>query len=241
MRMNIDWTVIDDYFSQKLAPDARKTFENQLRTDPETAEAVAFYLSARQVARQTSTEQRKAELLHRSPHLARRAPWPYALAAAACLVLLLGIGWVLWFQKPAASELADDYINRNLTQLSVTMGSGSDSLQRSLDLINGGKINEADEWLADMLKRQPNQPDVLKWAGVVALRRGQYDLAISRFSQLGRRTDLYANPGVFYEALARLKRNQPDDKNTAKELLQTVISKNLDGSTEARQLLDQLE
>lgn len=241
MRMNIDWTVIDDYFSQRLAPDARKTFENQLRTDPETAEAVAFYLSARQVARQTGTEQRKAELLHRSPHLARRAPWPYALAAAACLVLLLGIGWVLWFQKPAASELADDYINRNLTQLSVTMGVGSDSLQRSLAYINQGQLRQADQWLSDILNREPNQADALKWAGVVSLRRGQYDLAIRRFNQLSRQTNLYANPGFFYEALARLKRNGPNDKKAAVELLQTVVNQNLDGSVEARQLLEQLD
>lgn len=235
--MNTEWSVLDDYFANRLAPTDRARFEENLRSDTALAEAVAFYLSAKQIVRQEAQAERRAELLARTPRLTRRYPWPYAVAAAACLVLLLGIGWVLWFQQQQPAELADQYINQHFSQLSVTMGADSDSLQRGLDLANEGKLAEADGLLSDLVTRQPANADALKWAGVVALRRGQYDSAIDRFSRLSQRTDLYANPGLFYESLALLKRNGPDDKARAKELLEAVVVRKLDGSSEASRLL----
>jgi tetratricopeptide (TPR) repeat protein len=235
--MNTEWNILDDYFANRLAPTDRARFEENLRTDTALAEAVAFYLSAKRIVRQEAQSERRSELLARTPRLTRYYPWPYAVAAAACLVLLLGIGWVLWFQQQQPAELADQYINQHFSQLSVTMGADSDSLQRGLDLANEGKLAEADGLLSQLVTRQPANADALKWAGVVALRRGQYDAAIDRFSRLSQRTDLYANPGLFYEALALLKRNGPDDKARAKELLEAVVARKLDGSSEASRLL----
>jgi tetratricopeptide (TPR) repeat protein len=237
--MNTEWSNLDDYFANRLSPTDRTRFEEVLRNDRGMAEAVAFYLSAKQALRQEAQSERRAELLARTPRLTRRYPWPYAVAAAACLALLLGIGWVLWFGQPQPAELADQYIQQNFSQLSVTMGADSDSLQRGLDLANQGKLAEADALLTQLVTRQPTNPDALKWAGVVALRRGKYDTAIDRFDQLGQRTDLYANPGLFYEAIARLKRNGPDDEQQAKALLQRVVREKLDGSTEASRILEQ--
>lgn len=225
--------------ANRLPADERIRFEANLRTDTALAEAVAFYVSTGQTLRQDALSQRRAELMAR-PRPIRQTNWPYAVAAAACLVLLLGIGWVLWFPKNTATELADAYIDRNLTQLSVTMGAENDTLQQSIDLINKGQLKEADDLLTNLLYRQPANAEVLKWAGVVSLRRSQYDNAISRFGQLSRRTDLYANPGFFLESLARIKRNRPDDKDTAKFLLQRVVKQNLEGSKEANELLKQL-
>lgn len=238
--MTTDWSTIDDYFANRLPADERTRFEATLRTDTALAEAVAFYVSARHIVQAEAHTTRRKELMARKPRLTRPTPWPYAVAAAACLALLLGIGWVLWQPQTTPNQLADAYIDKNLTHLSVTMSAETNTLQQSLDLINKGQLQQADALLTDLLQRQPTNAEALKWAGVVSLRRTQYDKAISQFQQLGRRTDLYANPGFFLESLARIKRNRPDDKDAAKSLLQSVVNQRLEGADDAQALLDKL-
>ncbi|WP_019986647.1 hypothetical protein [Rudanella lutea] len=235
-----DWNLIDDYFAARLSDDARAQFERDLQTDPDVADAVAFYLAAQTAARREAADKRRAEWLARPIPAPRRSVWPYVLAAAASVVLLLGLAWVFWGRSPSSTELADTYIARHTGPGAVTMGAGTDSLQQGLDLVNRGQLAQADTLLSDLLRRQPAQSEVLTQLGLVALRRGQYDRAISLFQTLSARTDLYANPGLYYEALTRLKRNEPNDKKWAKALLQTVIRRNLEGAAEAQQLLEQL-
>ena len=236
-----DWNTIDDYLANRLPADERIRFEATLRTDPALAEGVAFYITARQTLRQQGQTQRRTELLARTPSLSRAIPWSYAIAAAACVLLLLGIGWLLQRpQQPTSTQVADAYIDQQFTELSVTMGATSDSLQQGLALVNGGKLMEADRLLTDLSQRQPANAEVQKWVGVVSLRRGNYDKAISQFQVLSRRTDLFANPGLFLEALTRIKRNRPNDKVMAKILLQTVVNQNLEGAVAARALLESM-
>ncbi len=237
--MITDWTSIDDYFANRLTADERHQFEATLRTNEDLAQAVAFYVAAKQTLRQEANEQRRAELMAR-PVGQTRQPWPYAIAAAACLALLLGIGWVLWTPTITPPQLADAYIEQYLTHPSVTMSATTDSLQEGLSFIEKGQLVEADQWLTSLLQRQPTNSEALKWAGIVALRQGNYDNAIRQFQTLSRRTELYANPGLFLEAITRMKRNLPDDKDAAKTLLQTVVTQNLEGAEEASLILKQL-
>jgi hypothetical protein len=68
------------------------------------------------------------------------------------------------------------------------------------------------------------------------LRLGEYDKAISYFSQLGA-YKLYRNPGKFYQAVTLMKRNQPGDKERARDFLQEVVDNELEGSLVAEQWL----
>ncbi len=81
---------------------------------------------------------------------------------------------------------------------------------------------------------------MLKLAGLVSLRQENYEKAIGQFHSLSQRTDLRANPGLLYEAIARLKRNQSGDEATARKVLQTVIDQNQEGKKAATELLDDL-
>lgn len=235
-----DWTTIEEYLSNRLPADERIRFEANLRTDSDLAEAVAFYATARQAIGQEAHDLRRAELLARKPHQAQQRSWPFAWVAAAGLALLLGIGWILWTPQTTPPELADTYIDQHFMKPSVTMGATTDSLQQSLSFIEKGQLAEADQWLAGLLQRQPANADALKWAGIVLLRQGKYDEAIGRFQTLSRQNELYANPGLLYEAVARMKRNRPDDKVVAKSLLQTIVSQKLEGAEEAGRLLKKL-
>ena len=136
--------------------------------------------------------------------------------------------------------MADRYIRENLTTLSVTMSSQPDTLQMALQAYNSEQFTQAETLVAAVQRKDTENTDAQKLAGLVSLRLGKYDKAIGQFHRLSQRTDLRANPGLFYEALTRMKRNQPDDEATARQLLHTVIDQNLEGKKAAKELIDEL-
>ncbi|GAB4013117.1 hypothetical protein GCM10028808_31150 [Spirosoma migulaei] len=236
-----DLETIENYFAGQL-PDVEKTrFEQQIVADPDLAEAVSFYVQAKQMARSEALDQRKTEwaaLQQQEAQASRRVWMPIAYAAAACVLLVLG--FFLFWPQPSTKQLANQYIQDHLTTLSVTMGSQPDSLQLASQAYNEGQFDAAEAIVLAKLTRDSTNSDFLKIAGLVSLRQENYDQAIVQFHRLGQRTELRANPGLFYEALAYLKRSQPTDKVTARQLLQTVIDQNLEGRKGAKELIEKL-
>ena len=241
-----DYDVIESYLTGQLTGADRLAFESSLRTDPALADDVAFYVMARQTAKLQAREQRHAEWNTRRraaavpvQPLRRIGQWAYPLAAAACLVLALGFGWY-FTNRPTANSLVNSYIAQNFATLSVTMDGRADSLQTGIRQYNAGNLAVAEATFGAILQRDSTNADALKIAGLVSLRRGNYDKAIEQFHRLSTRTDLFDNPGLFYEALARLKRNRPEDKNQAHDLLTAVITNNLSGKADAELLRERL-
>ncbi len=246
--MNNDLELIENYVTGQLTPDERKRFEDGLRTDPALAEALAFYTLARQVAREQAREQRKAELdvLHRNATSTPFWSAPIRWAAAASIIVVLGLGWFLFRPTDSvemANRLTDEYVTQHFTQLPTTMDGGTsgspsvDSVKLGVGLFNKGNLAEAEGIFRDVLTRQPDNDTALKFAGIVSLRQGNYDQAITQFHRLSQRTDLYSNPGIFYESLTLIKRGRPMDKENAKKLLDEVITKNLEGKRDAEKLV----
>lgn len=249
-----DLETIENYLTGQLSADEQTRFEHTLRTDPAVADALAFYVLAKHTAQSDARQQRQAELdaLRRRPgadHPALVAPkpaWsaPMRWVSAASVALLLGLTWSV-FQlgtEPAnATQLADAYITSHFDQLSTTMAGGpADSLKIGVGLYNDQKLAEAEAVFTRLLSRQPGNDRALQYAGIAALRRGDYDQAIARFHALSGRTDRVANPGPFLEALAHLRRGRPVDKEQAKKLLDEVINNNLEGKSEAERFIKNL-
>ena len=237
-----NFDTIDNYFAGQLSDPDKTRFEQQLLTNPELAEATAFYVQARQTARQQAQAERKAgwAALRQRQGVVRQPAWvPMSWAAAACVLLVLGF-FLLFSPQPSGPELADRYIQDNLTNLPVTMSGQTDTLQLARQAYNSGQFAEAEKLVAILQRPNTDNTEVLKLAGLVSLRQQQYDKAIRQFHSLSQRTDLRANPGLFYEAIARLKRNQAGDEATARKVLQTVIDQNLEGKKAAKELIDEL-
>ncbi len=259
---------IENYLNGQLPASERERFETALRTDPAVADTLAFYVMTKEAARQQAREQRRAELdslrqksvatpmaapmmeeagMGRDqPVLSRPAPRsaPMRWVAAASVLLLLGLAWSVFrleTEPVSIAQLADTYITTHYDQLSTTMGGGSaNRLEQGIGLYNEQKFAEAEAAFKDVLAQQPNNERALQFAGVIAYRQGKYGQAIDQFHKLSQIPDLISNPGAFLEALARLKRSQPMDKEQAKTLLQTVIQENLAGKAEAEPLVKQL-
>lgn len=235
---NLD--ILDDYFRGHLSGPEKARFEQQVVTDPDLAKAVAFYVQARQTARQQAQTSRKAEWATlREQNTVSKPLWlPMAWVAAACVLLVLG--FFLFRPTPMTpSAVADRYIQGNLTTLPVTMDSQPDTLKLARQAYNDGQFAKAETLLTILQRKDADNTDALKVAGLISLRLGNYDKAIEQFHRLSQRTDLRANPGFFYEAIARMKRNQTDDAATARQLLQTVVDQNMEGKKAAKALIDE--
>ena len=242
--MSDELTNIEDYFNGNLSPQARQEFEDKCASDPAFANEVAFYISLRDKMKQELYEEKKkafdglyAQLSQQRKPVIRRI-YPYVAAAAACLILF--IGWRLFFAAPSMQTLADNYIEENLRTLGISMGGQQDFLRAGVDAYNKGNYTEAEREFKLILNVDPGNPEAAQYLGQVFLVTERYDEAIAEFDKLSKNTKLYANPGLFYKAIALMKRGRPGDKQQAKQTLQEVAEKKLAGSKQADAWLNKI-
>ncbi len=236
---------IDAYFNDELKPEEARQFEQRITKDKSFAEEVAFYLSTKQVLKEEAVAEKKEwfrQLAEQNSPYSKRRPiapirklWVYA-AAAAVVVFILFAGYLFLFQQSSPQQMAEKYIKQNLESQGVTMGNSQDSLQNALRLYNEGELNSSLEQFESILQRDSSNNSAKEYAGIVYLRLGNYDKALAYFQQLEKIT-LSSNPATFYHALTLMKRNQPGDKQLARQLLKQIVQNDLEGKETAEQLL----
>ncbi|HVI47190.1 MAG TPA: hypothetical protein VM802_20095 [Chitinophaga sp.] len=230
---------IEDYFTGALSPEEKLAFEQRCTSDQAFAQDVAFYISARSMLREELHELKRQQfsLLKPAPAPVKRirAIMPY-LAAAVIAGVFITLGWWFFFRAPSTQQMATRYIDAHLQQLSVTMHSGSDSIQSGINAYNNKDYQHATAIFSRLSTQEATAADATRYLGLVYLATGQYDQAIVQFNAL-MQFPLYANPGPFYKALALMKRNGSGDRQLAKALLEEVRDKQLPGSRQATQWL----
>lgn len=232
---------IENYYDHTLSEAEREAFEAELKSNPALVEEVAFWVQARAAAQVEARALRKAEFTQlgkKFAHHNQRAI-TYALSAAASVLLFLTLGWYVWNREAPTNmalnnEWANNYIEKNFSTLTTQMSASDDSLQIGINKYNSGDLPKAQVIFNQLLERDSLNAEAEKLAGIVSLRRGNYDQAIKHFHHLSTRTDLVSNPGKFYEALALLQRNEPLDKNKADNLLKEVREGKLEGWKEVK-------
>lgn len=244
--MQNDMEYIDRYFQNVLLAEEKLVFEKRIASDADFAEKVAFYISAKQAAKDQITQERKSRfkemyLHHRTDgSVSKKKPvhqlWTYASAAAAIAGVILC--WYLFIKPTAPQQLAENYIAQNFTTLGVTMSATGDNLQLGLNLYNEGHLQPALEEFEKLIILDSSNFTAKKYAGITALRLQQYNKALYYFKLLKDQPGLYANPGTFLQATTLLKRNLPGDEKTAKALLQQVVKNDLEGIEIATQWLE---
>jgi len=236
---------IDAYFQRMLDSEETERFEKKIAEDPEFADEVAFYLSAKQSLK-AETEQEKKEWFRQL--LAQQQPvinidrnrvrkiWLYRVSAAAAVMVCVFFAWYIFFSSSSSpTQMAEKYINEKYKTLSVTMGE-TNSRQEGIRLYNEGQYNAALKEF-ESISQTDTSYSIKNYIGIVYLRLGNYDKALQYFKQFENET-LYSNPSQFNQALTLLKRNLPGDKQRAKELLQRVKDNDLEGKEFVEKLLD---
>jgi tetratricopeptide (TPR) repeat protein len=241
---------IDAYFSETMSAEQKIEFERRVVEDKNFAEEVAFYLSALDVAKEEVAKEKKEwfrQLLKENPPATGkvrqltpiRRIGIYRLAAAASVIGLLFLGWYLFLQeKTTAAQMADQYIETTYHDLPPTMGEVN-SLDMAKETYNQGRFEEAAQKFEAIIKTDDSNDEAIKCAGISYLRFNNFEKALSYFRQL-EKINLHSNPAVFLQAITLMKRNQPNDKQVAKQLLKTVIEKKLENSEVAEQWLKKL-
>ncbi len=107
-------------------------------------------------------------------------------------------------------------------------------------LYNEHQLDSSLRLFESIIQRDTANISAKKYAGIVYLRLGNYDKALAYFQELEKYTSLYSNPATFYHALALMKRNQPGDKQQARQLLQQVVQNDLEEKETAQQWLKKL-
>ncbi|MEA5260101.1 hypothetical protein VB264_20050 [Arcicella aquatica] len=233
---------IESYFNHTLSEEERQLFEKQLATDKELADEVAFYLNTKIAARENAKEKRKLafEELRKKLSTTRKIgfnPWTMGIAASIFIAL---ITWVLVQNNTGnPAEIADGYIQEHFENLPVKMDGNADSLQMGVRSFNKKDYSDAKLIFDDLLVRNPDAPEILRVAGITELKLAHYAKAAEHFHELGTQTNLFANPGKFYEALSLMK-IEPFDKKTVEGLLKEVVNNDLEGKEKAIEILKQL-
>jgi tetratricopeptide (TPR) repeat protein len=234
---------IEKYIKHELSLSERKDFENQLATDSELAENTAFYLNANMAAKTLAIEKRKVEFEELRHKISKRPirkiqPLVWVVGVAASILLVVGLWWINQPSNVNQEEFANNYIQEHFENLPVKMDANADSLQMGLQLLNKRKFKEAQTIFETILHRKNNDSESIKYAGITALRLAEYDKAIMYFKELSKQTNLFSNPGKFYEAITLMKK-QPANKKEIEELLKEVINNNLEGKKEAEKISKQ--
>lgn len=233
---------IESYFKGNNTAAQKLQFENKILNDADFADEVAFYISVNGVMKQELYEEKKQRFreMYESHKVIAMKPrvrslWKY-MAAASVIIAAFVLTWIFSVNSSSPHQLADKYIQQNFKTLNVTMGNG-DNLQTGISLFNSGKLNEALSVFETLENRDPSNSEALKYAGITSLRLGNYDKSIKYFSLLAADSSLYSNSGKFYKAIALLERNNQGDKEAAKQLLQEVVDRDLEGKNEAEKWL----
>ena len=236
---------IEKYLNNEMSLSERQVFENQLLTDKELVDELAFYTHVKLANQEIAKEKRKAEFEALRKEISNRPsgkikPMIWIQSIAASVILVLGFWWFSPTKTLNPAEYADTYIQEHFENLPVKMDGNTDSLQIGLRLFNEQKLLEAQAIFEAILQRKNVDSEAIKFAGITALRLKQYDKAIVYFQALSQQKNLYSNPGKFYEALALIKQ-QPIHKEEVEKLLNKVIDNNLEGNVEARLIIGEMK
>jgi tetratricopeptide (TPR) repeat protein len=232
---------IENYFTNTPGTDLTREFEERINSDPGFAEEVAFYLAAHEVSKEASGDEKKERFkeTYQKNRNVRTTPIKklvYYVAAAAVVSGLI-FGTYTFFRPVSSKQLAIQYEKEHLQTLPVTMSARSDSLQSGLRLYNDGKFSEALTQFESIISSDSSSFSAKEYAGLTLLRLKEYDKALSWFKQMEVYKGLYSNPAQILQAVTLMERDLPGDAAKAKQLLQKIVSDDLEGKEFAEEWL----
>jgi tetratricopeptide (TPR) repeat protein len=239
---NLDY--IENYFANVPGADLTREFEERIKSNPGFAEEVAFYLAAQGVSKEASGLIRKQRFkeAYQKNRVIRSVPirkLVYYIATAAVVSGLI-FGTYTFLKPVSLQQLAAQYEKEHLQTLPVTMSGRIDSLQTGLRLYNEGKYSEALTQFENIIQSDTSAFTAKEYAGISALRLKEYDKALSFFQQMETHKNFFSNRGQFLEAITLMERNLPADAAKAKQLLQNIVSNDLDGKESAEEWLKKM-
>ena len=231
--MNDTFDYIESYFTGRCTEAEKQQFEDRVVRDEAFAEDVAFYVQSRQLLKEELLKQKQTAWSPAGPkpQTGRLRTLYLAASAAAAIIIIFAV--YLLARPTGPEKLAAGYIHTHYDRLSQTLDGSRDSIQQGITAYNNRSYPHALELFTSLAKDHPGNPEAQLYSGLTYLRLQNFDQALHQFDLLASIPSLYSNPGTFLKAVTLLQRNAAGDRETARQLLQEVVSRKLDGNQEA--------
>jgi len=252
-KMNNPAERIEDYLSGQMSPEEKLAFEAELKSNEDLSELLRVYnkietdmVNAEKYRSQEESLKETLQTLGEKyfkkgtpvVRMNNRRQWfRVAMAAAAVLLSVVALYFIFSYNHSSPAQLADQYVKKELSHLSLTMDGAKDSLQQGMAAFNDGDYERALQIFEEVYRVHPENSDALRFAGVTYMVTKNYDMALACFDELSVKKELFSNPGLFLKAITLFQRDQPGDNEKAEQLLKQVVDQKLEGSRLAAEWL----
>lgn len=256
--METDWYIMfDEYLHGRMSREEKSAFEAELSSNEEMGSAFLIYSTIEMMGRDGSDRDKERELKRsletlnakyfkfetqestKTVSIFSKKYVKASMAIAAGLLVLMIALTVLYQPEQNINSLAEQYVETHFSQLSQTMDPTPDSLQLGIVAYNQGDYARALQLFQEVQARQPENAEIIQNIGLVYLRTGDFEEAVSQFEQLAAMENLYSNSGKFLKAVTLMQRNELGDKQEAKSLLEQVVREDETGREQAEEWLKQ--
>lgn len=244
-----DYQLIQDFFEFELNEEERALVEERMATDKDFLHRMQVYQQMeKQVDSMGKVEQHTAKEVVMQPRAAKKFRWNTLRAAAAMLVLAIGLLFVFQlFNTEQPDILAQQYWENSekVTFSNLRDAQVNQEVNRSqLALIDASKTFEAKRYevaferLNSILPDDVNYLKALLLKGQILFEQTRYENAILHFQLIidAQQFDV-KDAAYWFQALAYLKMNRVEE---AKGNLNYVVEQEYPMAQKARELLEEL-
>lgn len=231
--MSID--PFDAYEQGRLSPEDRAAFEARLDTEPDLAQSLSDYRTARTAIElagdQVLREQLKQRYRQTQKPPRRIGRW---LAAATILIVIASFSlWNIFRTSPTTTSLFADYQDTPAFTQQVRSGvAQTDRFQKAAQAYQSGNYTAAADSLQALVRALPSSSSQTAFyayhTGIAFFQQAKWEVAVSYFQQVTDNSPLRGRAN-WYSALAYLAQEQPD-------VAQSILQKHLEMGYRFKQL-----
>ena len=235
--------LIEAYFSNRLSPDEQKELEDLLSKDKKLKSEFDFQVEVREAIRNKHHRELKDKFRRLDKESGSNKSFKW-LAAAASIIILLGLGWFYGIYSTQTDYNAlytahfEVYPNVVAPVERSQSDESSDLVQQAFSRYENGEFEEAYTSFEKLQETEGYEYAVF-YAAVSRMASGNYDEAIGYFKSAENwKNPEFEHASKWYLALAYFKK---EDKNTALHYLRELQKSDNSFRQEAADLIEELE
>ncbi len=211
---------IQDYLQGKLSADARLSFEKQMESDVSFASEVREIQNLK-LAIETSEREDLKNRLQQLERSKTRKAWFGKLAMAASVVVIIGLGSLLFLGRSTGKTLYADNFEVYPNVMAPITRSSEPTMKEDYYFVayEKGEYAEAIVGFKQLLEEDDNQ-DVRFYLGMALLNNGDKDKALNELQKIDKEKTDFHPQNLWYQALIHLEK---ENYIEARELLQKLI------------------
>ena len=226
--MKVDLETLENYYEDRMSASEKEAFEKLVVSDAQVASDLQNYILSKSAIASASNERLKNHLIESGKRLSlkdhNRTPYTRYLAIAASIVLLIGLGWAMYFflhPQKSMEEIYMSYYQRPDINEFTVRGEDNDSSQlfwdQGLNYYANHKVDKAAAEFNKMIKmnKASSASKAYFMLALCYMEMNDTQRAIQTFGRVSDQSS-FVYMKQYYSALCLIKM---DKKKEASELL----------------------